>query len=135
VEREPLGGNGTTDNEPTQRRWLSYEGAAAEVGVKHDTIRNWVRFNGLPCVKVGLVTRIDRADLEAFLAARKRGFRVNIPDDPPELNPRAARALLRLLRDLSGVYDDDETSRRAVPPVPLSDGTAPTVPYGDEAAR
>lgn len=61
-------------------------------------------------------------------------FRVDLPPGPPDLNPRAARALLRLLRHMEAVGLDDPAGRKGAPTALSADGTAPAVPYETEAA-
>lgn len=45
---------------------------AALLDVSYETVRDWIRFNGLPHIKVGQLVRIEACDLDEFLAARKR---------------------------------------------------------------
>jgi excisionase family DNA binding protein len=44
---------------------------AAYLAVSDRTIRNWIRRGELPSYKLGAARRIDPADVDVFLAARR----------------------------------------------------------------
>jgi len=48
---------------------------AAYLAVSDRTVRNWIRRRELPSYKLGAARRIDPADVDAFLAARRDGKR------------------------------------------------------------
>lgn len=63
------------DNNETpgsSRRFLSLEEVADLLGVEYQLIYRLVRRGELPSIKLGRIYRIESADLDAFLASRKR---------------------------------------------------------------
>lgn len=56
-----------------ESKFLSVEEVAGILGVDYQLIYRLVRAGELPAVRVGRVYRIDRSDLDAFVAARKTG--------------------------------------------------------------
>ncbi len=52
-------------------KYLKVEDIAAELDVKEDTVRDWIRSKQLPAYKIGREYRIERSDYEAFLAKRR----------------------------------------------------------------
>ena len=54
-------------------KWLSVSEVAEELGVSIDTVRNWInrKKDPLPAAKLGRDWRIERKDLDKFIAERK----------------------------------------------------------------
>ncbi len=53
---------------PTSRRLYSVDEAAAYLGIRPGTLRNWLSVRRLAYVKVGRLTRISVAVLDRFIA-------------------------------------------------------------------
>jgi excisionase family DNA binding protein len=51
--------------------FLSVQEVAKELGLKEDTIRNYIRTKQLPAVKFGNTYRISRKDLDKFIEERR----------------------------------------------------------------
>ncbi|AZN73378.1 DNA-binding protein [Georhizobium profundi] len=64
----------------TNPRQLFYtiEDTAELLKVSDRTVRRWIKAKMLPAFKVGSQVRIPRADLEAFLQARRYGLGLNV---------------------------------------------------------
>jgi excisionase family DNA binding protein len=56
-------------------KWLSVEQAAAHVNLSAQTIRNILHSGDLRATQIGHVYRIERSDLDSFMARRKRSVR------------------------------------------------------------
>lgn len=56
----------------TDDRWLHVKDIVALLGVHEQTVRRWIREEGLPAIMFGRRSgyRVRARDLEAFLAAR-----------------------------------------------------------------
>jgi excisionase family DNA binding protein len=59
----------------TSRNFFTERTLAAFLAVSDRTVRDWIRRGHLPSYKLGGSRRIDPADVEAFLAARREAGR------------------------------------------------------------
>lgn len=59
----------------TTRKLLSMRAAGEFAGVCEKSVYLWIKDHGLPVIKLGRLRRIDPADLDAFIAARKQEVR------------------------------------------------------------
>jgi excisionase family DNA binding protein len=67
-----LSDRGSVDrNAPSEPTFFTERTLAAYLAVSDRTIRNWIRRGELPSYKLGASRRIDPADVDAFLEARR----------------------------------------------------------------
>jgi excisionase family DNA binding protein len=57
--------------QPLERRFYTVKDIADELGVKEDTVRDWIRRRELAAYRVGRELRIKKEDYEIFLAKRR----------------------------------------------------------------
>jgi len=62
---------GVDGNKPSEPTFFTERTLAAYLAVSDRTIRNWIRRGELPSYKLGASRRIDPADVDAFLEARR----------------------------------------------------------------
>ena len=56
---------------PVEKRFYTVKEIAEDLGVKEDTVRDWVRRRELAAYRVGRELRIKKEDYEKFLAKRR----------------------------------------------------------------
>jgi excisionase family DNA binding protein len=83
---------------PNAPATISVEQTAEILGLSRSTVYEAVKRGEIPTLNVGRRILVPVAKLLDWLGA-KRELTVIVPDKPPELTPRAARALLRILMD------------------------------------
>ena len=54
-----------------EKRFYSVKEIADDLGVKEDTVRDWIRRRELAAYRVGRELRIQKEDYEKFLAKRR----------------------------------------------------------------
>ncbi|MET0306311.1 MAG: helix-turn-helix domain-containing protein [Solirubrobacterales bacterium] len=62
---------GVDRNTPSEPTFFTERTLAVYLAVSDRTIRNWIRRGELPSYKLGASRRIDPADVDAFLEARR----------------------------------------------------------------
>lgn len=62
---------GVKDRPAQSATFFTERSLAAYLAVSDRTIRNWIRRGELPSYKLGAARRIDPADVDAFLEARR----------------------------------------------------------------
>jgi excisionase family DNA binding protein len=62
---------GMRENSAQTETFFTERTLAAHLAVSDRTIRNWIRRGELPSYKLGASRRIDPADVDAFLEARR----------------------------------------------------------------
>jgi putative molybdopterin biosynthesis protein len=56
---------------PLEKRFYTVKEIADDLGVKEDTVRDWIRRRELAAYRVGRELRIKKEDYEIFLAKRR----------------------------------------------------------------
>jgi excisionase family DNA binding protein len=59
--------------------WMTAEDVAEMLKVSPKTISRWVLTEGMPALRVGRVTRFERAAIDRWLARRQQGRSKQVP--------------------------------------------------------
>jgi excisionase family DNA binding protein len=84
---------------------ITVDQAAEVLGLSRDSVYEGVKREQIPSLRIGRRILIPVAKFLEWLGAKNETM-VVVPDEPPELTPRAARALLRIPFDAAMREDD-----------------------------